>query len=210
MTLRPAPGCCATPLGCGRATRWRGSRGRTPSPAARCSRNCDWPPPKRSWRWRSRSASTPRRSRSCGPCSWSIPSGKGSELANGLRELVTLPLTLETPCGLAHPFRRGSTRGLDRIGGRTEFVAATCATAAAWPAAYAACRAPPRKFLAAPIAWPPAARDCIIVTSPHTQARRARSLRVVMGHQAEPTRRGEGRALSTTPPKEQGDGDPNQ
>jgi hypothetical protein len=44
------------------------------------------------------------------------------ELANGLRELITLPLALETPCGLAVPFRSGSTCGLDRIGGRTEFV----------------------------------------------------------------------------------------
>src|SRR6266508_3598546 len=41
----------------------------------------------------------------------------------------------------------------------------------AWPAAYAACRAAPRRSLAAPIAWPPAARACIIVTSPRTQAR---------------------------------------
>ncbi len=44
------------------------------------------------------------------------------ELANGLRELVTLPLALKTPCGLAVPFRRGSTCGLDPIGGRAEFV----------------------------------------------------------------------------------------
>jgi hypothetical protein len=31
-----------------------------------------------------------------------------------------------------------------------------------------------------------------------------------VGHQAELTRKAEGRALRTTPPKEQGDGDPNQ
>src|SRR5712692_9042007 len=39
---------------------------------------------------------------------------------------------------------------------------------------------------------------------------RARSLHVVVGPQAEPTRTGEGRAPRTTPPKERGDGDPNQ
>src|SRR6516162_9791534 len=44
------------------------------------------------------------------------------ELANRLRELVTLPLALESPCGLALTFRCGSTYGLDRVGGRTEFV----------------------------------------------------------------------------------------
>jgi hypothetical protein len=33
-----------------------------------------------------------------------------------------LPLALESPCGLAPAFRRGSTCGLDRIGGRTELV----------------------------------------------------------------------------------------
>jgi len=44
------------------------------------------------------------------------------ELANRLRELVTLPLALEPPCGLAVAFGRGSTCGLYRIGGRTEFV----------------------------------------------------------------------------------------
>jgi hypothetical protein len=40
-----------------------------------------------------------------------------------------------------------------------------------WPAAYAACRAAPRSSLVAPIAWPPAERGCIILTSPRTQAR---------------------------------------
>src|SRR5438270_3862959 len=44
------------------------------------------------------------------------------ELANRFRELVALPPTLESPCALALPFRRGSTCGLDRIGGRTELV----------------------------------------------------------------------------------------
>ena len=44
------------------------------------------------------------------------------ELANRLRELVALPLALELPCGLALSFGRGSTRGLDRIGGRTKLV----------------------------------------------------------------------------------------
>src|SRR3954463_12496351 len=44
------------------------------------------------------------------------------ELPDRLRELVTLPLTLAWPCGLALAFRRGSACGLDRIGGRTELV----------------------------------------------------------------------------------------
>jgi hypothetical protein len=44
------------------------------------------------------------------------------ELANFLRELVTLPLALESPRELALAFRRGSTCGFDRIGGRTELV----------------------------------------------------------------------------------------
>src|SRR5450759_1910303 len=44
------------------------------------------------------------------------------ELANRLRELVALPPARESPCALALPFRRGSTCGLDRIGGRTELV----------------------------------------------------------------------------------------
>src|SRR5215468_4497611 len=42
------------------------------------------------------------------------------EFANRLRELVTLPPALEPTCALA--FRGASTRGLDRIGGRAEFV----------------------------------------------------------------------------------------
>jgi hypothetical protein len=33
------------------------------------------------------------------------------EVANRFRELVTLPLALESPCGLALAFRRGSTCG---------------------------------------------------------------------------------------------------
>src|SRR5437870_2473438 len=44
------------------------------------------------------------------------------KLANPLRELVALPPALESPCALALSFRRGSTCGLDRIGGRTELV----------------------------------------------------------------------------------------
>src|SRR4051794_39051761 len=44
------------------------------------------------------------------------------ELANRLRELVTLPPALDSPCAVALVFRRVSTYGLDRIGGRTKFV----------------------------------------------------------------------------------------
>ena len=44
------------------------------------------------------------------------------ELANRLRELVALPPALESTCALALSFRRGSTCGLDRVGGRTELV----------------------------------------------------------------------------------------
>src|SRR5947199_8311969 len=44
------------------------------------------------------------------------------ELANRLRELITLPLALESPCGLALAFHRRCTCGLDRIGRRTALV----------------------------------------------------------------------------------------
>ena len=41
---------------------------------------------------------------------------------NCLRKLVALPLALESSCDIAPAFRRGSTCGLDREGGRTQFV----------------------------------------------------------------------------------------
>jgi hypothetical protein len=44
------------------------------------------------------------------------------ELANRLRKLFTLPPALESPCGLALALRRGSTRGLDRVGGSAKLV----------------------------------------------------------------------------------------
>jgi hypothetical protein len=44
------------------------------------------------------------------------------EIANRLRELVTLPPALKSPCAFALALGRASTCGLDRIGGRTEFV----------------------------------------------------------------------------------------
>jgi len=44
------------------------------------------------------------------------------QLANRLRELVTLPLTLKPPCRLPLAFGRSGAYGLDRIGGRTELV----------------------------------------------------------------------------------------
>jgi hypothetical protein len=44
------------------------------------------------------------------------------ELANSLRELVALPPALASSCTLALSLRRGSTCGLDRIGGRAELV----------------------------------------------------------------------------------------
>src|SRR5207247_2601206 len=44
------------------------------------------------------------------------------EIANRVRELVTLPSALQSPCGIAVAFRHSSTYGLDGIGGRTEFV----------------------------------------------------------------------------------------
>src|SRR5580700_9047649 len=44
------------------------------------------------------------------------------EFANRRRELITLPLALQSPCGLALAFRCGSTCGLDGISGRAEFV----------------------------------------------------------------------------------------
>src|SRR5919198_2758533 len=44
------------------------------------------------------------------------------ELANRLRQLITLPLTLESPRCLALACRCSSTGGLDRIGGRAQLV----------------------------------------------------------------------------------------
>src|SRR3989440_8780026 len=44
------------------------------------------------------------------------------KLADRLRELVALPLALESPCPLAVSFRSSGTCGLDRIGGRTKLV----------------------------------------------------------------------------------------
>ena len=44
------------------------------------------------------------------------------ELADRLRDLVTLPLALEPSCALALAVRRVGTYGLDGIGGRTELV----------------------------------------------------------------------------------------
>jgi len=88
------------------------------------------------------------------------------ELANRLWDLVVLPPALEPPCALALFFRRGSTCGLDRIGGRTQPVRGDCS----WPAAYAACRASPRRRLPAAIVWPPAERAWVIMTLPRAQA----------------------------------------
>ena len=44
------------------------------------------------------------------------------ELADRVWELVTLPPALQSRCALPLAFRRASTCGLDRIGGRTELV----------------------------------------------------------------------------------------
>src|SRR3712207_4272463 len=44
------------------------------------------------------------------------------QVADRLRKLITLPLALESPCGLALATRRGSSGGFDRRGGRPELV----------------------------------------------------------------------------------------
>ncbi len=44
------------------------------------------------------------------------------EIANRLRELITLPAALESRCTVVLAFRRTGTCALDRIGGRTELV----------------------------------------------------------------------------------------
>ncbi|KUH80791.1 hypothetical protein AU186_08410 [Mycobacterium sp. GA-1999] len=44
------------------------------------------------------------------------------EFSDRLRELVPLPAALESSCGFGLAVRRSSTCGLDRIGGRAEFV----------------------------------------------------------------------------------------
>ena len=86
------------------------------------------------------------------------------ELANRLRELVTLPLALQSPCRLALACGRGSTCGLDRIGGRAEFVRGHMRDGPGLAGSVRGMPCCPRRFLAAPMAWPPAARACIIVT----------------------------------------------
>jgi hypothetical protein len=62
-------------------------------------------------------------------------------------------------------------RGLDPQAATPSSCAATCATAAAWPAACAACHAAPLRSLAAAFAWPAAVRAWDIVISPRAQAR---------------------------------------
>ena len=62
-------------------------------------------------------------------------------------------------------------RGLDPQAAAPSSCAATCATAAAWPAACAACRAAPLRSLAAAFAGPAAVRAWDIVISPRAQAR---------------------------------------
>jgi hypothetical protein len=74
------------------------------------------------------------------------------ERTNSLRQLIALPLALESPCRLALAIGCSSTCGLDRIGGRAKLVRGNMGDGPAWPAAYAACRAAPCRSLAAPIA----------------------------------------------------------
>jgi hypothetical protein len=93
------------------------------------------------------------------------------ELANRLRELVTLPLALKSPCGLAPALRRGSTCGLDRVGGRTELVHGDMRDGPGLVGSVGGMRAAPCRSRAAAIAWPPAARARVILTSPRTRAR---------------------------------------
>jgi hypothetical protein len=57
------------------------------------------------------------------------------ELANRLRKLFTLPPALKSACGLALAFRRGSTCGLDRVGGSAKLVRGDVRDGPAWPAA---------------------------------------------------------------------------
>src|SRR6202048_5185708 len=123
------------------------------------------------------------------------------ELADRLRELVALPPALESPCALALSFRRGGTRGLDRIGGRTELVRrdvcddrrlAGGVRGMAWRATQISGRRPCMASCRAP------------------RPARVRSRDAVAGPQAEPTRRSLGRVPRTMPPRRRGDGDPNQ
>ena len=97
---------------------------------------------------------------------WS--SSTNSRIASGSG---TLPLALESAGGLALGFRCGSTCGLDRIGGRTKVVRGHVCDDPGLSNCVRSMPCCPTKVLAAPIAWPPAARACIIVTSPRAHAR---------------------------------------
>ena len=97
------------------------------------------------------------------------------ELADRLRELIALPLALKSPCGLAQAFRGRRTCSLDRVGGRAELVRGNVGDGSGLAGGVRGMPCCPRRFLAAAIAWPPAARACVILTSPRTQAR-ARSI----------------------------------
>jgi hypothetical protein len=93
------------------------------------------------------------------------------ELANRLRELVTLPPALESPCAVALAFRGASTCGLDRIGGRAEVVRGDVREGPGLASSVRSMPCRPRRSLAAAMAWPAAVRAWVILTSPRTQAR---------------------------------------
>ena len=93
------------------------------------------------------------------------------ELANRPREMFALPLALELPCGLALSFRRGSTRGLDRIGGRTKLVRGDVCDDRRLAGSERGMTCCPTQVSAAAMAWPPAERAGDILISPRTQAR---------------------------------------
>jgi hypothetical protein len=93
------------------------------------------------------------------------------EVVDRFRKLLALPSALHSRRAVALALGRGSASGLDRIRGRSELVRGDVRTTAAWPAAYAACRAAPRRSLAAACARPAALRVWVILTSPWTQPR---------------------------------------
>jgi hypothetical protein len=133
------------------------------------------------------------------------------ELANRFRELVTLPPTFESPCGLTLVLWCGGACGLDRIGSRTELVRGDVCDDCGLTGGVSGmpCCVPQVSRRAHGMAARRASLHHLdLATDPG--AGHARSPGAAVGPQAEPTRRGRGRAPRKLPPTGRGDGDPNQ
>jgi hypothetical protein len=94
-----------------------------------------------------------------------------NERTNRVWELITLPSALTSRCCVALALRCCGTGSLDGVRGRTQLVRRDMGDDGGLAGGVRGMPGCPRRSLAAPMAWPPAARACIIFTSPRTQAR---------------------------------------